>query len=182
MPLQVRQAVALGLAGAGGVDGLSGNERGDRVDRLLETELVEREGCLLFREVDEEHAMLLLHDRLERLDVRVGVDRQRVGDSNWQRHDAIQLGPTLQDHQRPGAAGLLALEERLHLPQVLGKTEALLPGQGFDVRFAGFERLVPEAMEDADEDRWVGTVELLGREIEIKGDYRALIVLAGDGL
>src|SRR4029077_5590804 len=181
MPLQVRQPLALDLAGARGADCLTGRERLDRMDLLLETELVEGERRFLFREVDHEHAMLLLEDRLERLDVRVGVDRQRVGDSHRKRHDAVQLRPALEDHEGSGTAGLVRLEERLYLAQILGKAEALLTRQSFDVRFAGFEGLVPEAVEDTDEDGWVGTDESLGREVEIEGDDRALIVLAGDG-
>src|SRR6202165_253389 len=182
VPLEVGEPVALDLAGSARVDGVTGNERPDRVDLFLETELVEKKRRLLLREVDDEHAMLLLHDRLERFDIGVGVDRQRVGHSHGQWHDAVQLLAALEDHDRPGTAGLVPLEERLYLPQVVGKAEALLPRQGFDVRFAGFEGLVPEAVENADEDGRIGTDEPLGREVEIEGDYRTLIVLAGDGL
>src|ERR1700737_2219026 len=126
--------------------------------------------------------MLLLQDRLERLDVGGGGDRQGIGHPPRQRHDAVQLRPALENDKRSSAAGLIGLEEGFHVAQVLGKTEALLPRQAFNVRFAGFERLVPEAVEDTDEDGWVGTDEPLRREVEIKGDYRALIVLARDSL
>ena len=55
-------------------------------------------------------------------------------------------------------------------------------GQGFDVWFAGFELPVPEAVEDRNENGWVGADESFRREVEKEADYRALIVLAGDAL
>src|SRR6266851_9974238 len=63
VPLKVGEPVALDLAGPARVDRLAGNERPDRVDLFLETELVEKKGCVLLRELDHEHPVLLLHDR-----------------------------------------------------------------------------------------------------------------------
>src|SRR5207245_5428177 len=110
----------------------------------------------------------------------VGIDRERVGDARRQRHDAIQLLPALEDDERPRATGLVTLEERLHLGEVVRDREPVRTRQAFDIRFAGFELPVPEAVEDRDEGRRIRPAPLLGSEVQIEGDYRALIVLAGD--
>ena len=88
--------------------------------------------------------------------------------------------PALEDDKRSRATRLVALQERLHLGEVVRNREPVRARQALDVRFAGFELPVPEAMEDRDEDRWVSSAPQLGREVQIKGDYWALIVLPGD--
>ena len=79
VPLQMCQSVPLDLVLARGLDFAPRNARCDGADVFLEAELVERKGRLLFREVDDEQAALLLHDRLERFDVGIGIDRERIG-------------------------------------------------------------------------------------------------------
>ena len=182
VPLQVGELVPLDVVLGRGLDLATRNVRRDGVDSFLEAELVEREGRLLFREVDHEQTALLLHDGLERFDVGVGIDRERIGHARRQRHDPVQLFPALEDDKRPRARRLEALEEGLYLGEVVGHREPMRPRQAFDVGLAGFELPVTEAVEDTDEDWRIRSDSLLRGQVQIEGDDRALIGLAGDGL
>src|SRR5207253_11345297 len=76
--------------------------------------------------------------------------------------------------------GFVSLEKVLHIAQVVGNAEPPRVRKGFDVRLAGLERLVSEAAEDAEEYRTVASDNAVGREVQIEGDHRSLIVLPGD--
>ena len=124
--------------------------------------------------------MLLLHDRLKGFDIGVGIDGERIGHPYRERHDPIELAIALEDHQGAGAFGFVSLEKVLHIAQVVGNAEPRRVRKGFDVRLAGLERLVSEAAEDAEEYRTVASDNAVGREVQIEGDHRSLIVLPGD--
>ena len=152
----------------------------DRLELLFETELVNREGRPVHGDVHDQHSMLFLHDGLEGFDIRVGIDGERVRHPYRERHDPIELAIALENHEGAGAFGFVSLEKVLHIAQVVGNAEPRRVRKGFDVRLAGLERLVSEAAEDAEEYRTVASNDAVGREVQIEGDHRSLIVLAGD--
>ncbi|TMD10827.1 MAG: hypothetical protein E6J07_10315 [Chloroflexi bacterium] len=123
VPLQMCQSMPLDLVLARELDLATRDVGRDGVEVFLEAKLIEREARLLFREVDHEQAALLLHDRLERFDIGIGIDRKRIGYARRQRHDPVQLVSTLEDDKRPRARRLVALEEGLHLGEVVGDGE-----------------------------------------------------------
>ena len=90
--------------------------------------------------------------------------------------------PALEDDERPRARRLVALEEGLHLGEVGGDGEPMRTREAVDVRFAGFELSVPQAVEDTDEDWRIRSDSLLRGQVQIERDDRALVGLAGDGL
>ena len=163
----------LDFVATGDLDLVPWNNRRDRLDRLLEAELVQRHRCLLLRELDHEHAPLLLENRLEGLDVGIDVDRQGVGDTDWQRHDPVQSGTLLIDDNGASSLGFEPLDEGAHIGEVLRDSQALSMRLGIDVRFAGFELSVPEAVEDTQ-------VRPVRREVEVERDDRSFIMFAGD--
>ena len=124
--------------------------------------------------------MLLFQDGLERFDEGIGVDRQRVGDSDRQWHHPIELASAFEDHERPFARRLVTLEELLDLAQVLRHPEPLRVRQGIDERLSNVQDLVPKAAEDAEKDRTVRPDEAIGRKVQVEADHRPLIRLPRD--
>jgi len=179
VPLEVGQPAALYLSRSRGVDAAARLERLDGRERLFVAELVKRHGGAFFREIDDEHSTLLLEDRLQRLDVGIDIDRQRVGDPDRERHHPVQPGTLLEDDNRAGSLWLESFEKRVHVGEVLGDTQALRMGQRFDIRLACFELAVAETVEDGEEQRVVADQPLAG-EVQVERDDRTLIVITGD--
>src|ERR1700730_10408813 len=178
VPLEVGQLVALDLTRPGGVDAVRRDEVFDGSDGLVVAKFINRDGCFLFRELDRQDTTLLLEDRLERLDVGVEVDRQRVGDADRERHHPVEAGTLFEDHNRAGSLRLESLKKGVQVGEVLWDAQALGGRERFDVRFAGFELPVTEAIEDGEEQRVIAD-QPLAREVEVEGDYRTLVVIAG---
>ena len=179
VPLPVGQSVALHVVRLGGIEAFIRGKRLDGADRLFVAELISRHRCLLFRYLDHQDPTLLLKDRLERLNVGIEVDGQRVRDPDRKRHHPVETGTLLEDDEGASSLRLESFEEGAHVGEVLGDTQALGMGQRFDVRFAGFEFSVAEAIEDGQEQRMVADQPLAG-EVQVQADDRTLSVLAAD--
>ncbi|TMD84538.1 MAG: hypothetical protein E6I78_10485 [Chloroflexi bacterium] len=79
----------------------------------------------------------------------------------------------LVDDNGASSLGFEPLDEGAHIGEVLRDSKALSMGLRVDVRFAGFELSVPEAVEDTQKRPVRG-------EVEVERDDRSFIVLAGD--